>query len=433
MPMLNLPAVQKFSRAPALLSAAHAHELLALAHSPERNEEITARHLEQLAATYGVEPPGQRKPFMFAGGVAVIPVWGALLHRDPWCSSYATGYDYIASRFAAAMADDDVKGIVFDVNSYGGHVSGNFELAEMIREGRERKPSMAIVDSRSLSGGYSLASAAGKMYATPSADVGSIGVVLTHVSYEDMLKNDGVEITFIFAGDHKVDGNPYQALSEDVKAALQGSVSRSYEQFVSLVSENRGLDAEAVRATQARVYSADEALSLKLVDAVMPARAAYAAFLSELNAGSKPSPKEAKKNMTTETVNKKAGGEGEEEITRADVDQARQQGAAEQQQRIAGILNCEDAKGRESLANHIAFNTSMSADEAQKMLAASPKQSAEAPAAPNGNRLASAMEPDTNKTVGVDGGDAGADDSKKGASRLLAARQKAGGAVITKQ
>ena len=136
MPMLNLPAVQKFSRAPALLSAAHAHELLALAHSPERNEDITARHLEQLAATYGVEPPGQRKPFMFAGGVAVIPVWGALLHRDPWCSSYATGYDYIASRFAAAMADDDVKGIVFDVNSYGGHVSGNFELAEMIREGR---------------------------------------------------------------------------------------------------------------------------------------------------------------------------------------------------------------------------------------------------------------------------------------------------------
>lgn len=424
--MINLPAVQRFARSPALLSAAHAPELVTFASSPERCEASTGRHLEQVAATYGISnSSSERKPFLFANGIAVIPVWGALLHRDGWCDSYATGYDYIASRFAAAMGDEDVKGIVLDLNSYGGHVAGNFELAEMIREARDRKPVAAIVDSRALSGGYSLASAASKIYATPSADIGSVGVVLTHMSYEKMLEEFGIKVTFVYAGDHKVDGNPYEDLPDDVKAALQASVQRSYEQFVSLVATNRGIDAEAVRATQARVYDASEALTLNLVDAVMPARAAYAAFMEETVAGSSLSTQQKKgKKMTTENKqNKRAGGDEEEEITRDDLTTARQQGASAEQTRIAGIISCDAATGRSKLANHFAFKTSMSVEDAKAALEAAPKEDASASGI---GRVAAAMESETNKTVGVDGGNEHDDNTQKGASRLLSAGRKAG-------
>lgn len=435
----NLPAVQQFGRNAALLSPNHSGELAALAASPERTAEGNDKHLERVAASFGMSNDGRTKPFLFAAGIAVIPVWGALLHRDAWVSRYATGYDYITSMFEAAMADDDVKGIVFDLNSYGGHVAGNFELAEAIYEGRSKKPSMAIVDSRALSGGYSIASAAGKIIATPSADVGSIGVVLMHVSYEDMLKEDGIEVTFIYSGDHKVDGNPYEKLSDDDKAALQAGVKRSYDEFVALVARNRGLDAQAVIDTQARVYDAEQAQSLGLIDAVMPPRAAYAAFAAELSgSSSKPSPKESKKMTDNTKATKKAGGEGEEELTQADVDNARKAGAEAEQKRIAAIIGSDAAKGREAQAHTLAFETTMSAEDAVKVLAAGakePDKKAETDEQKRG-RLAAALEGEANKTVGAEGGgDKNDEGDAKGkvASRILASRAAAGGAVTHKK
>lgn len=421
----NLEAVQKFARVPALLSPSHASELMSFAAAPARNADSTASHAEQLAASFGYTPESSNnKPFLFANGIAVIPVWGALLHRDPWCDRWATGYDYIASRFAAALGDDDVKGIALDLNSYGGHVAGNFELADMIYESRGVKPSAAIVDARALSGGCSLMSACSKVYATPSAEIGSVGVVLTHMNYEKMMEEFGIEVSFIFAGKHKVDGNPYQKLPDDVKAALQASVSRSYDQFVALVARNRGIDEESVRATEASVYDAEEAMSLGLVDAVMPARAAYAAFLEEVAtaASTTTTAKEAKK-MTTENTQKSAGGD-EEEIKRVAAEQATKDAST----RFAAILQSDEAKGREAQANHLAFNTTMSAEDAIKVLAAGPKAEAAAPAT---GALAKAMADETNKTVGVTVADE--DDGNPPASRssrLLNAHKAAGGTII---
>lgn len=365
---LNLHAAQKFSRAPALVCERYAEEILSFASAPERGQDMTQRTVDKLAASYGIEGTGG-KPFLFGGGIAVIPVWGALLHRDPWCDSWATGYDYIGSRFAAAMGDDDVKGILFDVNSYGGHVSGNFELCEAIEERRGEKPMMALVDSRSLSGGYSISSAVGRIVATPSSDIGSIGVVMMHMSVEKALKNYGIQVNFIYAGKHKVDGNPFQNLPDDVRAAFQASVERSYEKFVTLVARNRGMEPDAVRATEARIYDAEEALSVGLIDGVATPRAAYASFLAELDSGSKSTTKKEVKSMSTEKKAKNGG--DEEELSQADIDKAVQEASAtaarEQQARIAGILQHAEADGRRKQAEHLAFNTTMSVEEAGKL------------------------------------------------------------------
>lgn len=403
--MINLDQVQKFSRAPSLVSHAHAQELIAVASAPVRSAEATRNMEETCAAFFGSDHHASGKPFIFAGGIAVIPVYGALLHRDPWCDRWATGYDYIMSRVGAALGDDEVKGILFDINSYGGHVAGNFELCAMIREARGKKPMAAVVDSRALSGGYSLASAVGKIYATPSADIGSIGVVMLHMSYEKMVKEWGVKPTFIFAGKHKVDGNPYEDLPDDVRKTLQASVERSYEKFVALVAENRNMSADAVRATEAAVYDADEALSVGLVDAVMSPRAAYTAFIAEVAKTSTPA-KEVKK-MSNENSEKKVEGEGDDaaRLTAAR-NEGSEEGAKSATARIGAILNCEEAANRSKLANHLAFNTNMSVDDAKKTLAVSAEDKPDAKAAGPGP-LAEAMKGDEGKTAGTDdGGDA---------------------------
>ena len=394
---INLHHAQKFSRSPSLLSARHVDELISLAASPPRTLESTQAAERSCAAIYGTEDAASGKPFIFAGGIALIPVYGALLHRDPWCDRWATGYDYISSRFGAAMGDDDVKGILFDVNSYGGHVAGNFELCDMIAEARGKKPMAAVVDSRALSGGYSISTAVGRIFASQSAEIGSIGVVMLHMSYEDMLKEIGVKPTYIFAGKHKVDGNPYQDLPEDVRKAFQASVEKSYDKFVGLVSKNRGLDDDVVRSTEAAVYDAEEAQSIGLIDAVMSPRAAYAAFLAEVSASTQtPKGKTTMSNDNPQATATGSEGGGDEA---ARLESARNQAKAEgeqagakaAQERIGAILNCEEAAKRNKLANHLAFNTSMSVDDAKKTLAASSEDTPAPATTPGAGPLAARL------------------------------------------
>lgn len=436
----NLHAVHRFGRTPSLVAPHYATELMAFAGSPARNAEATAETERNCAAGLFEANFGTNgKSFIFAGGIAVIPVYGALVHRDNWCTPWATGYDYISSRVGAAVADDEVQGIILDINSYGGNVSGNFELCEMIYEARARKPIDAIVDSRALSGGYSVASACRKVYATSSGELGSIGVVMMHMSYEEMLKEAGIKATYIFSGKHKVDGNPYQDLPDDVRAAFQASVERSYEEFVALVARNRGIDASVVRGTEARVIEAQEAKDLGLIDEVMPPRAAYAAFLTDLRSSSTQN-REANK-MANETVQQNAEAVSGDEIARQTAE-AKRQGAEEGHKaataRIGAILNCEEANGKSKLAHHLAFNSNMSAEDAKATLAAAaPDAKAPQSDAPAGRGpLSEALKDQAGKTAGVDGTPEGDDEDKtpqKGAMarRLAASLQAATGRKVT--
>ena len=414
---MSIHHVQQFANSAALIAPQAARDIPALADAPLRDDAATLAAGELCASGFYTTSGGSGKPFPFAGGIAVIPVWGVLLHRDRYCDSWATGYTYLESAFSAAMGDDDVKGIVFDINSPGGHVAGCFDVSDLIFSARGRKPTLAIVDARACSAAYAIACAADRIIATSESDVGSIGVLMMHTSYEKMMENLGIETTFIFAGQHKVDGNPYEDLPEDVRAAYQACVEKYYDKFVDRVARNRGLDPEAVRNTEARVYDAEAAKETGLIDDVMTPKEAFASFLSEASKTSTLS-KEVK-NMTDQT---KGGSDAPNENT------LRAEGAKAEQQRIAGIMGSENAKGREALANHFAFNTSMSAEDAIAALAAAPKAEpkAETPAvpAPGANALAAAMARSGNPDVALDGGgDEEENKQAKGGGLLKAAAE----------
>lgn len=244
--------------------------------------EVASR--ESLEAAYGFGPhdDDERKPFVYQDGVAVIPIHGTLLNRCNWSWGFVTGYQYIRRMLNLALDDDDVETIVFDVDSPGGEAAGCFELAREIMASRRVKPSLAMVDALAASGGIALGVAPTAIYAIPSARIGSIGVYRMHVSYEGALKDAGIKVTFATAGTHKVDGNPYQDLPQAVLDEWRESAGKTWDDFISLVAEARDLSEDEVRATQARVYRADEALAKGLINAVKTPTEAVAAFLAEL-------------------------------------------------------------------------------------------------------------------------------------------------------
>lgn len=242
---------------------------------------------DAMAASIDGYSRSERKLFQEINGIAVIAVEGTLTHRfghlDPY--SGMTGYDGIQAKLDAALDDDAIDGILLDIDSPGGAVSGCFDLADAIFEARQEKPVWGIVDELCASAAFALGSACNRLIAPRTAQIGSVGVVTMHVDQSQMLEKEGIDVTFVYAGDHKIDGNSFEPLPEDVRADIQADINNVYDMFVQLVARNRGMNEQAVRDTEARVYGSKEAKRVGLIDQIMPARDVIAAFDADLRAG----------------------------------------------------------------------------------------------------------------------------------------------------
>lgn len=324
---------------------------------------LTAERNNALCAAYGMSPTNTSKPFAFSGGLAIIPIHGTLINRfGGYYYGYITGYNFIRSQMNYALADPDVTGIVFDVNSNGGEAAGCFELAREIFASRDTKPSIAVVDSNAYSAAYALGSSATKMAVIPSGGAGSIGVISMHMDISKMLDDIGIKVSIIKSGDQKAEGNPFEPLSDDARKRWQASVDSTREDFVSLVALNRNLDPNVVRDTEAACYSASEALAIGLIDSVTTPSSAVAEFFNEPSDGSDDLSGANAMSFTQEEMDAataKASAEAAATATTAE------------RTRISGILGCDAAKGRTKQAMHLAFKSSMSVEDATEMMNAS--------------------------------------------------------------
>ena len=370
----------------------------------------TLRAAEANAAVFG-STAENAKPFQFHNGMAIIPITGVLLNRFNYVSSWVSGYDGIRRLFDAALADPDVKGIAFDVNCHGGMVQGCFELADYIDSKRGEKRMVAIVDANAHSAAYALASAVGTIVATRSASVGSIGVVQTHVDYSKALENEGVKVTFIYAGKHKVDGNPYEKLSKEVREEMQAKIETMYDEFVSAVARYRGMDEKDVRATEAATYRAEEALSVGLIDEISDSVDAFEKFSSELKGSVfKPTGVFAMAEDKQEAA--ASTGISEQEVSAREATAA-SKARDEERARIKGILASPEATGRESLARHFAFDTALSVEAVEAALKAAPTEKATSAENPFAAAMATGN-PDVGAHAGPSsepGAEAGAEDA----------------------
>jgi ClpP class serine protease len=220
------------------------------------------------------------------GSVAVIAIEGSLVHKGGWIGSFSgeTSYQGIQAQVAAAMADPSVAGVVFEIDSFGGEVSGAFDTAEMIGELSAAKPTIAILTDNALSAGYLLASAARQIVLPATGYAGSIGVITMHVDFSRAIENDGMRVTVITSGDRKADGSPFKPLSADVAARFQRDIDAARDLFAGTVARFRGrrLSKKAALETEADVFRGDAAVEAGLADGVVRPQLAFNEFLARV-------------------------------------------------------------------------------------------------------------------------------------------------------
>ncbi|MGE0698093.1 MAG: S49 family peptidase [Hyphomicrobiaceae bacterium] len=350
----------------------------------------------QAAAPTPVAPRPARYAAMMEGGVLALPITGGLVHRGmnvAPSSGVPGAYTAIQNTLIAAMKDADVRAVLLDVDSPGGMAVGCFELCDALVELGRQKPIWAVANGMAASAAYAIASSAKRLTVTPSGEVGSIGVVVGHVDYSEAIKKEGLAVTFVYAGKHKIDGNPYQPLPASVKADLQAEIDARYEQFVSVVAARRPLTARAIRGTEARMFSAQEAVDLKLADAVATFDATLADLQREVGARRtvvtiSPSGAAAV-SQTNQPAAQPAATTRIEGLEDA-LASARKDGAAAARAEMAGeivtayergrkdacaILSHEAAQGRLPQALIFAGNSKFAVDEATALLSVAPQAS----------------------------------------------------------
>ena len=321
------------------------------------------------------------RPYVVKGGILMIPVKGVLLNDFGYAAgNWATGYTYIAKALDRGLADREVKGIAFVIDSGGGAVAGNFDLVDRIYGARGQKPIRAFASEHAYSAAYSIASAADSITVSRTGGVGSIGVVTAHFDASKAMENDGYKITFIHFGKHKVDGNAYEPLPKEVKDRIQARIDVLGEVFVSTVARNRSMDAQAVRDTEALTFTADEAVSNKLADSIGSLEDAIVAFATDLS-------NSEDENMTTKTE--------AAAVDQAALDTARSEGKAEghkdgvkagvaqERTRITDIVTSEAGAKRPKAAMKMALNEKFAALDAEacsELLADLPEEKPEAAA-----------------------------------------------------
>ena len=240
--------------------------------------------LAELTAAPGFTPPPRAAPGS-PTGVAIIPIHGTLVRRTVGleAESGLTSYAGLTAQLDAAIGNPAVSAILLDIDSPGGESGGVFDLADRIRAASQIKPVWAVANDMAFSAAYALASAASRVFVSRTGGVGSIGVIAMHVDQSEKDAQDGVHYTAVFAGDRKNDLNPHAPISGEAHAFLKAEVNRIYGLFVETVARHRGIEASAVRDTEAGLFFGQAAVAMGLADAIGSFDEALAQLLASLS------------------------------------------------------------------------------------------------------------------------------------------------------
>jgi protease-4 len=193
-----------------------------------------------------------------SGNIGVVEVFGVI--------------DEPNGRFAIEQLDDwaensSIDALVVHVNSPGGGVAISQEIYDAINRARLEKPVVVSMASVAASGGYYIACAADRVIANPGTITGSIGVIFQFYTAGELMKKVGIETETVKSGELKDIGDYSRAMTSKEELMLKSVVMDTYEQFVQVVAEGRGMDVEEIYPlADGSIYTGLQAFNLGLVD-----------------------------------------------------------------------------------------------------------------------------------------------------------------------
>jgi len=198
--------------------------------------------------------------------VAVIPLTGVIDAR---------ARDRFLRLLRQAQNDSTVKALVIEIDTPGGEITASDEIHQRIAAWKREKsgaPVVVAMGSMATSGGYYVSCAADEIWAQPTTLTGNIGVVLFRFNFAEMLQKIGVKETSITPADSKFKNaeSMFRPETPEATAYLRGLADDMFARFKSVVQASRGskLKVSMEEAASGKVFTANEALSMRLIDQI---------------------------------------------------------------------------------------------------------------------------------------------------------------------
>lgn len=204
--------------------------------------------------------------------IAVLDVNGVIQDTGDAASFFTTeGYNHrsFMEKLEHVKDDDTVKAIILRVNTPGGGVVESAEIHDKIIEIQEeaKKPVYISMGSMAASGGYYISAPAHKIFASPETLTGSLGVIMQGYNFAGLAEKYGVEFVTIKSGPYKDIMSSTREMTEAERGILQSMIDNSYEGFVEVIANGRGMSKEEVKKiADGRIYDGRQALEIGLID-----------------------------------------------------------------------------------------------------------------------------------------------------------------------
>ena len=172
-----------------------------------------------------------------------------------------------------AKKDKSIKGILLKINSPGGTVTDSDLIYYLIKDFARKKkiPVYSHIESIGASGAYYIAMSSTFINASPTSNVGSIGVIMSSFNVSGLLGKLGLKHRSITSGKNKDTLSPFRDLRPDEKEYLRTQILNAYERFLRIILKSRGKklsETDLRKIADGKVYNADQARKLKLIDSV---------------------------------------------------------------------------------------------------------------------------------------------------------------------
>lgn len=179
---------------------------------------------------------------------------------------------------------DAVKAVLVSIDSPGGATVGGEALYDGLRALAAKKPTVASIKTVGASAAYMAAIATDHVVAYKTSITGSIGVLFQSPEVSEAMAKLGIKLTEVKSSPLKAAPSPFEPATPEALAVIQSLVGDSYNWFVDIVAERRKLDRpSALRLSDGRVYSGNQALAAGLIDAVGGEDVALAWLVNEKN------------------------------------------------------------------------------------------------------------------------------------------------------
>ena len=174
---------------------------------------------------------------------------------------------YLVNEIEKLKNDDDIKAVVFRINSGGGSAYASEQIWKAIEDLKAEKPVIASMGDMAASGGYYIACNANSIVAQPTTITGSIGIFGMIPNLEGTTEKIGVHTETVKTNEFADFGNLTRPFNEREKELMQNYVEAGYDLFLTRCAEGRNMDKETLaQYAEGRVWTGNQAKEIGLVD-----------------------------------------------------------------------------------------------------------------------------------------------------------------------